>query len=121
MSHSFSPFETNVLAYLFLPSSSRRRVGCDRWRLHWGHVRGLSHLISVQCFIVTSSLFMFPFLFYFLFCAYLCMNFAMLLCLVCVCLSITTVQIAVPDDVIGSVYGENGSNLARLRQVRNLG
>ncbi|KAG5038289.1 hypothetical protein AAZX31_07G168000 [Glycine max] len=29
----------------------------------------------------------------------------------------TTVQIAVPDDVIGSVYGENGSNLARLRQI----
>lgn len=33
----------------------------------------------------------------------------------------TTVQIVVPDDVIGSVYGENGSNLARLRQVHNLG
>ncbi|KAG4999480.1 hypothetical protein JHK87_020552 [Glycine soja] len=29
----------------------------------------------------------------------------------------TTVQIVVPDDVIGSVYGENGSNLARLRQI----
>ncbi|XP_020222467.1 KH domain-containing protein HEN4 [Cajanus cajan] len=29
----------------------------------------------------------------------------------------TTVQIVVPDKVIGSVYGENGSNLARLRQI----
>ncbi|RDX77739.1 KH domain-containing protein HEN4, partial [Mucuna pruriens] len=29
----------------------------------------------------------------------------------------TTVQIVVPDDVIGSVYGENGSNLVRLRQI----
>ncbi|KAK7400376.1 hypothetical protein VNO78_11582 [Psophocarpus tetragonolobus] len=29
----------------------------------------------------------------------------------------TTVQIVVPDDVIGYVYGENGSNLARLRQI----
>ncbi|XP_061358348.1 KH domain-containing protein HEN4-like [Gastrolobium bilobum] len=29
----------------------------------------------------------------------------------------TTVEIVVPDDVIGSVYGENGSNLARLRQI----
>ncbi|TKY59448.1 KH domain-containing protein [Spatholobus suberectus] len=29
----------------------------------------------------------------------------------------TTVQIVVPDDVVGSVYGENGSNLARLRQI----
>ncbi|KAK7363066.1 hypothetical protein VNO77_05195 [Canavalia gladiata] len=29
----------------------------------------------------------------------------------------TTVEIVVPHDVIGSVYGENGSNLARLRQI----
>ncbi|XP_027345653.1 KH domain-containing protein HEN4-like isoform X2 [Abrus precatorius] len=29
----------------------------------------------------------------------------------------TTVEILVPDDVIGCVYGENGSNLARLRQI----
>lgn len=29
----------------------------------------------------------------------------------------TTVEIIVPENVIGSVYGENGSNLARLRQV----
>lgn len=33
----------------------------------------------------------------------------------------TTVEIVVPDEVIGSVYGENGSNLVRLRQVNNLG
>lgn len=26
-------------------------------------------------------------------------------------------EILVPENVIGSVYGENGSNLARLRQV----
>ena len=56
-----------------------------------GTIRDLSHSISVQCFIVTSSLFMLPLLFYLLFCPYLCMNFAMLLCLVCVCLSITFV------------------------------
>ncbi|KAF7803776.1 KH domain-containing protein HEN4-like isoform X1 [Senna tora] len=29
----------------------------------------------------------------------------------------TTVEIVVPDEVIGSVYGENGGNLARLRQI----
>ncbi|CAL9021438.1 unnamed protein product [Prunus brigantina] len=29
----------------------------------------------------------------------------------------TTVEIIVPENVIGSVYGENGSNLARLRQI----
>ncbi|KAK7368851.1 hypothetical protein VNO80_10882 [Phaseolus coccineus] len=29
----------------------------------------------------------------------------------------TTVQIVVPEDVIGSVYGENGSNLVRLKQI----
>ncbi|XP_027932391.1 KH domain-containing protein HEN4 [Vigna unguiculata] len=29
----------------------------------------------------------------------------------------TTVEIVVPDDTIDSVYGENGSNLARLRQI----
>lgn len=29
----------------------------------------------------------------------------------------TTVEIIVPENVIRSVYGENGSNLARLRQV----
>ncbi|XP_028787302.1 KH domain-containing protein HEN4 isoform X1 [Neltuma alba] len=29
----------------------------------------------------------------------------------------TTVEIVVPDDVIGSVYGENGSNLTRLRKI----
>lgn len=29
----------------------------------------------------------------------------------------TTVEILVPESVIGSVYGENGSNLAQLRQV----
>ncbi|KDO53983.1 hypothetical protein CISIN_1g009173mg [Citrus sinensis] len=29
----------------------------------------------------------------------------------------TTVEIIVPENVIGSVYGENGSNLLRLRQV----
>lgn len=29
----------------------------------------------------------------------------------------TTVEILVPENVIGSVYGENGSNLAQLRQI----
>lgn len=29
----------------------------------------------------------------------------------------TTVEIVVPENVIGSVYGENGNNLTRLRQV----
>ncbi|GLT26109.1 hypothetical protein SLA2020_011960 [Shorea laevis] len=29
----------------------------------------------------------------------------------------TTVEIRVPEDVIGSVYGENGRNLARLREI----
>lgn len=29
----------------------------------------------------------------------------------------TTVEILVPDNAIGSVYGENGSNLARIRQI----
>jgi poly(rC)-binding protein 2/3/4 len=29
----------------------------------------------------------------------------------------TTVEIVVPENAFGSVYGENGSNLARLRQV----
>lgn len=29
----------------------------------------------------------------------------------------TTVEIRVPDNVIDSVYGENGRNLARLREV----
>ncbi|KAH7575544.1 hypothetical protein JRO89_XS02G0138900 [Xanthoceras sorbifolium] len=29
----------------------------------------------------------------------------------------STVEIIVPENVIGSVYGENGSNLARLRQI----
>ena len=29
----------------------------------------------------------------------------------------TTVEIVVPENVIGSVYGENGGNLTRLRQV----
>ncbi|XAR53015.1 hypothetical protein NMG60_11021393 [Bertholletia excelsa] len=29
----------------------------------------------------------------------------------------TTVEIVIPENVIGSVYGENGSNLARLRQI----
>lgn len=29
----------------------------------------------------------------------------------------TTIEIAVPENVMGSVYGENGSNLTRLRQV----
>ncbi|XP_031130662.1 KH domain-containing protein HEN4 [Ipomoea triloba] len=29
----------------------------------------------------------------------------------------TTVEIVVPENVIGSVYGENGSNLERLRQI----
>ncbi|KAG8368593.1 hypothetical protein BUALT_Bualt15G0061600 [Buddleja alternifolia] len=29
----------------------------------------------------------------------------------------TTVEIVVPDTVIGFIYGENGSNLARLRQI----
>ena len=32
---------------LLFPSPSRRRIGCDRWRLHWGLVRELSHSISV--------------------------------------------------------------------------
>jgi len=56
-----------------------------------GTVRELSHSISVQCFIVISFLFMLPFLFSLLFCPYLYINFAMLLCLVCVYLSITFV------------------------------
>ncbi|KAI3702237.1 hypothetical protein L6452_27966 [Arctium lappa] len=29
----------------------------------------------------------------------------------------TTVEIVVPENVIGSIYGENGSNLTRLRQI----
>ena len=29
----------------------------------------------------------------------------------------TTVEIRVPENVIDSVYGENGRNLARLREV----
>lgn len=29
----------------------------------------------------------------------------------------TTIEIAVPENVMDSVYGENGSNLTRLRQV----
>ncbi|XP_014509305.1 RNA-binding KH domain-containing protein RCF3 [Vigna radiata var. radiata] len=29
----------------------------------------------------------------------------------------TTVQVVVPEDIIGSVYGENSSNLVRLRQI----
>ncbi|KAF8369389.1 hypothetical protein HHK36_032600 [Tetracentron sinense] len=29
----------------------------------------------------------------------------------------TTVEIVVPEHVIGSIYGENGSNLTRLRQI----
>lgn len=29
----------------------------------------------------------------------------------------TTIEIAVPENVMGSVYGENGSNLTRLRQI----
>ncbi|KAL7227660.1 hypothetical protein ACSBR1_022517 [Camellia fascicularis] len=29
----------------------------------------------------------------------------------------TTVEIVVPENVIGSIYGESGSNLARLRQI----
>lgn len=33
----------------------------------------------------------------------------------------TTVEIVVPEDTIDSVYGENGSNLARLRQVHQFG
>ena len=33
----------------------------------------------------------------------------------------TIVEIVVPDDTIDCVYGENGSNLARLRQVHKLG
>ncbi|XP_044489866.1 KH domain-containing protein HEN4 isoform X2 [Mangifera indica] len=33
----------------------------------------------------------------------------------------TTVEIIVPENVISSVYGENGSNLARLKQVQLIG
>lgn len=29
----------------------------------------------------------------------------------------TTIEIKIPDGLIGLVYGENGSNLARVRQV----
>ncbi|RVW21856.1 KH domain-containing protein HEN4 [Vitis vinifera] len=29
----------------------------------------------------------------------------------------TTVEIVIPENVIGSVYGENGNNLARLRKI----
>ncbi|KAF9610464.1 hypothetical protein IFM89_022428 [Coptis chinensis] len=29
----------------------------------------------------------------------------------------TTVEILVPEQVLGSVYGENGTNLNRLRQI----
>ena len=75
--------------FSFRLSHLRRRVGCDRWRLHERLVRELSDSISVQCFIVTSSLFMFPFPFYLLFFECLYISFSMLLCLVCVCLSIT--------------------------------
>lgn len=32
----------------------------------------------------------------------------------------TTVEIVVPDDVISLVYGENGTNLTRLRQVKSM-
>ena len=45
----------------------------------------------MQCFIVTSSLFMFHFLFYLLFCPYLYITFAMLLCFGVCLLSITFV------------------------------
>ena len=86
----FSPLETNTLALSILAfSHPRQRVGCDSWRLHWGLVIELGHSISVQCFIMTSSIFMFPFPFYLSFCPYLYITFAMLLCLVCVCPSIT--------------------------------
>jgi len=79
-------FGPSILAF----SHPRWRIGCDSWWLHWGLVRELDHSINVQCFfIVTSSLFMFPFPFCLLFCPYFYITFAMLLCLVCVCLSIT--------------------------------
>jgi len=77
---------------IYFASAVRCEVGCDRWRLPWRLIRELSHSISVQCFIMTS-LFMFPFLFYLSFCPYLYITFAMLLCLVCVCLSITFLAI----------------------------
>jgi hypothetical protein len=32
----------------------------------------------------------------------------------------TTIEIVVPEDTLYLVYGENGSNLARLRQVFNM-
>ena len=32
----------------------------------------------------------------------------------------TMVEIVVPGDVISLVYGENGTNLARLRQVKTM-
>ena len=35
---------------IYFPSSSRRKAGCDKWQLHWGDVRELSHLVSVQFF-----------------------------------------------------------------------
>ena len=55
-------------ALLLFASPSRQRVGCNRWRLHWGLVKESSHSINVQCFIVTSSLFILPLLFSLLFC-----------------------------------------------------
>ena len=72
---SFSPLQTSALAYLVCPSSSYRRVDCNRWRFHWGLDRELSQLISVQFFIMTFSLFRFPFLFYILLCPYLYITF----------------------------------------------
>ena len=56
-SHAFSILED---ALFIFTSSSRRRIGCDSWRLYWGPVRELGHSVSVQCFfIMTSSWFIF--------------------------------------------------------------
>jgi len=55
---SFSPLETNALAF----SHPRRRVGCDSWRLHWGRYRELGHSISVQynlCYVVVFGVCLF--------------------------------------------------------------
>ena len=60
--HSFSPMETNAFGPWFLAfSNPHRGVGCDSWRLHWGRVRELGHLVSVQCFYHDFFFTCFPF------------------------------------------------------------
>ena len=75
--------------YLFLfVLPSRRRLGCDWWWLHWDYLRVKS--FNQRVMFYRDFFFIYdPSSLYLLFCPYLCINFAMPLCLVCVCLSIT--------------------------------